>query len=67
MSRVRPDLLLIDLNLPGLDGLGLCRRLREDPSTAHLPIILTAAEIEDPQMAGVVDGLIRKPINRNLL
>lgn len=38
----RPDLILLDLNLPGERGEALCRRVRADPRTAHLPIALFA-------------------------
>lgn len=41
LSRhVRPDLLLCDIVMPGLDGLALCRAVRRDPSLRHVPIIL---------------------------
>ena len=43
----RPDLLLLDLMLPGLDGLEICRQLRRDPATAHLPIIMLTAKAEE--------------------
>jgi DNA-binding response OmpR family regulator len=42
-----PDLMLLDLMLPGLDGLQVCRRLREDPATARLPIIMLTAKAEE--------------------
>ncbi|HXH84435.1 MAG TPA: response regulator [Candidatus Tectomicrobia bacterium] len=43
----RPDLLLLDLMLPGLDGLEVCRRLRANPATAALPIIMLTAKAEE--------------------
>src|SRR5499426_335872 len=46
--RVRaPDLVLLDLMLPGMDGLDVCRRLRQDPSTATLPIVMLTAKGEE--------------------
>lgn len=43
----RPDLLILDLMLPGLDGLEVCRRLRHDPATARLPVIMLTARAEE--------------------
>ncbi len=42
-----PDLLLLDLMLPGLDGLEVCRRLRREPRTASLPIVMLTAKREE--------------------
>jgi two-component system alkaline phosphatase synthesis response regulator PhoP len=49
-----PDLILLDLMLPGTDGLEVCRRLKGDPITAHIPIIMLTARSED---ADIVVGL----------
>jgi DNA-binding response OmpR family regulator len=44
----RPDAVVLDLMLPGLDGREVYRRLREDPSTASIPVVfLTARTLED--------------------
>src|SRR5262252_2342984 len=43
----RPDLVLLDLMLPGIDGLEICRRLRQDPATASLPIVMLTAKGEE--------------------
>ncbi|MGH8058264.1 MAG: response regulator [Candidatus Entotheonellia bacterium] len=43
----RPDLLILDLMLPGLEGLEICRQLRRDATTAHLPIIMLTARAEE--------------------
>jgi two-component system phosphate regulon response regulator PhoB len=50
----RPDLVLLDLMLPELDGIELCRALRSDPSTATLPVIMLTAKGDE---ADVVLGL----------
>jgi len=42
-----PDLVLLDLMLPGMDGLDVCRRLRQDPATAALPIVMLTAKGEE--------------------
>ena len=52
--RQRPDLLLLDLMLPGLDGLEVCKRLKTDASVSTLPIVMVTARGEE---ADVVTGL----------
>jgi two-component system alkaline phosphatase synthesis response regulator PhoP len=52
--RQRPDLLLLDLMLPGLDGLEVCKRMKADSSIATLPIVMVTARGEE---ADVVTGL----------
>jgi two-component system phosphate regulon response regulator PhoB len=42
-----PDLLILDLMLPGMDGLEICRQLRQDASTARLPILMLTAKAEE--------------------
>lgn len=50
----KPDVIILDLMLPGISGLDVCRRLKEDPETARIPIIMLTAKTED---ADVVLGL----------
>jgi two-component system alkaline phosphatase synthesis response regulator PhoP len=52
--RQRPDLVLLDLMLPGLDGLEVCKRMKADSSIAALPIVMVTARGEE---ADVVTGL----------
>ena len=66
-----PDLILLDIMMPGIDGYEVCRLLKEDPKTADIPVIfLTAkAQAEDEQMGlnlGAVD-YITKPISPPIL
>ncbi|MCA1855124.1 diguanylate cyclase [Massilia oculi] len=42
-QRVQPDLILLDVVLPGLDGLQTCRRLKDNPATADIPVIFVSA------------------------
>jgi CheY-like chemotaxis protein len=61
-----PDLILMDVGLPGMDGLTLTRRLKADAATARIPIIVLSAhamtrDIEMAREAGCVD-YITKPI-----
>ena len=64
--REQPDLVLMDIQLPDIDGLAATRRLKADPRTAHLPVIaLTAFAMkgdEDETRAAGCDGYVTKPI-----
>jgi DNA-binding response OmpR family regulator len=67
VRAARPDLLILDLMLPGLGGLEVCRRLRADPTTAGLPIImLTAKADEVDRVVGLelgADDYVVKPFS----
>jgi len=41
-----PDVVLLDLFLPGLDGLQVCRQIKADPATARVPVVLITVETE---------------------
>ena len=64
---VLPDLILLDIMMPGIDGYEVCKRLKENPRTTNIPLIFVTAvtEIEDAARgfrAGAVD-FIQKPLN----
>ncbi len=66
-----PDLVLLDLMLPGMDGLELCRALRAAPETADLPIIMLTAKGEENDIATGLeqgaDDYITKPFSPKIL
>ena len=66
-AKERPDLLLLDLMLPGLDGLEVCRRLKMDAKTSAIPIImLTAKGEEADKVLGLglgADDYVTKPFS----
>jgi CheY-like chemotaxis protein len=71
LAHRRPDLVLMDIQLPGKDGLQITRELRADPRTADLLIVAMTAHamIEDESvvMAAGCDGYLTKPIQTRQL
>jgi DNA-binding response OmpR family regulator len=69
IKKAPPDLLLLDIMLPGLDGLAVCRSVRGEPATAAIPIImLTARGEESDRIVGLelgADDYITKPFSPN--
>jgi two-component system, cell cycle response regulator DivK len=63
----RPDLILMDIQLPDLDGVAALKRLRSEPTTASIPAVaLTAFAMKEDQerfMTAGFDGYVMKPIN----
>jgi pilus assembly protein CpaE len=61
-----PDLVILDVMMPHMDGHEVCRRIRESPATAHLPVIMvTALSGLDEKMAGFANGAddyVTKPV-----
>jgi two-component system, OmpR family, alkaline phosphatase synthesis response regulator PhoP len=47
-----PDLVLLDIMLPGLDGLRVCRKLKENPKFESIPIFMLTAKGEEPDIVG---------------
>jgi len=62
-----PDLVILDLALPGLDGIELCRRLRAEPGTASIPVIMLTARVEETdRIRGLdtgADDYVTKPFS----
>ncbi len=62
-----PDLVLMDLQLPGIDGMEALRRLREDPRTAGIPVVAVTAQAmrqdRERALAAGFDGYVEKPIS----
>ena len=69
--RERPDVLILDLMLPGMDGMSVCRRLRARPEFADLGIIMLTARSETEDIvAGLdagADDYVTKPFSRSVL
>ena len=74
MSRARserPDLIILDLLLPGIDGLEVCKALKNDPDTCQLPIIMLTAKGEESDIiTGLelgADDYLTKPFSPRIL
>ena len=69
--RHLPDLILLDLMLPDLDGFSVCEILRRQPSTANIPIVIvTAMAGELPRFSALGSGancVLRKPVDMKRL
>jgi len=66
IRRRRPDLIVLDLRMPGMGGAELCRKLKRDEATREIPIVLlTGADDEEARAArrAGADALVRKPFS----
>jgi DNA-binding response OmpR family regulator len=68
VAAIRPDVVLLDWMMPGIDGLEVCRRLRADPDTAALPIVLLTARAREVDvergLAAGADAYVAKPFSQ---
>ncbi len=71
IARARPDLILMDLQLPGVDGLELTRRLKSDGTTKDIVVIAVTAYAmkgdQDKAVAAGCDDYVTKPIDTRIL
>ncbi len=68
VQKGAPDLILLDIVMPGLDGIETCRRLKDNPETSHIPVVMvtTKGEPEMVERAFEVgcDDYITKPLDK---
>jgi CheY-like chemotaxis protein len=67
LERSRPDLVICDIMMPGIDGLEVCRRIKSDPATRAIPVLMFTAlsgddDVENGRAAGA-DLFINKPFS----
>ena len=65
VQEEKPDLILLDVVMPKIDGLTVCRRLKADPQTKHIPIIIVSAsggkDLPERCLAAGADDVVIKP------
>jgi two-component system cell cycle response regulator len=70
-AQEKPDIVLLDVMMPGMDGFAVCRRLKDDPETRHVPVVLvTALDGRADRIAGLeagADEFLTKPIDDVML
>lgn len=70
-ARLQPDLVLLDVNMPFLDGFEVCRRLKSNPDTRLTPVVLvTGLSAAEDRVKGIkagADGFLSKPFDQNEL
>jgi adenylate cyclase len=67
LDKEHPDLVLLDILMPGMDGYEVCRRIREDPVTAFLPVIMITASGEEEKIRAIeagADDFVSKPFDQ---
>src|SRR3954462_1825978 len=64
ISAHRPDAIVLDVNLPGMNGLTFCQRLKRDPHTSEIPVVLlTGQQLSAEAIAAGADAFLQKPFS----
>ncbi len=71
VARQAPDLVLLDVMMPGMDGFEVCRRMKSDAALAHIPVVLvTALDQAESRLEGLeagADDFLTKPVDTTVL
>ncbi len=67
LQRTQPDIILLDVMMPGMDGIEVCRRIKSDPLSRHIPVVMvTALDQPEDRIRGLeagADDFLTKPVN----
>jgi two-component system cell cycle response regulator len=67
VQRKKPDIVLLDVMMPGIDGIEVCRRIKSNPATQHIPVMMvTALDQPEDRIKGLeagADDFLTKPVN----
>ncbi|MDE2135064.1 MAG: PleD family two-component system response regulator [Alphaproteobacteria bacterium] len=67
MDEIEPDIVLLDVMMPGMDGFEVCRRIKANPKVAHVPVVMvTALDQPSDRVAGLdagADDFLTKPVD----
>ena len=66
LSEAVPDVVLLDIVMPGIDGYEVCRRIRDNPATAFLPVVMITASGDQEKISAIqagADDFVSKPFN----
>ena len=67
LTEIQPELILLDVMMPALDGIEVCRRIKANPLTSHIPVVMATALNSKEDMANCLeagaDDFISKPIS----
>ena len=68
-EKKSPDLILLDIQMPGMDGYEVCRRLKADPATSAIPVIFLTGEsgVESEVAEAGGSDYVTKPVNSGVL
>ena len=68
IKEVKPDLILLDIQMPGMNGIEVCKVLKKDEGTCDMPIIFVTASTDDETLREAFDAggtdYVRKPVNK---
>lgn len=67
VQRTKPDIVLLDIMMPGIDGIEVCKRIKADPAIHHIPVVMvTALDQPEDRVRGLeagADDFLTKPVN----
>jgi two-component system, cell cycle response regulator len=67
VQRTKPDIVLLDVMMPGIDGIEVCKRIKSNPQTQHIPVVMvTALDQPEDRVRGLeagADDFLTKPVN----